>query len=196
MTDAEARAKADLVEYLDAARDAVLWKLDGLSEFDLRRPMTPTGTNLLGVLKNLSHVEAGYLGDTFGRPFGEPMPGDSPGDSVHADMFATADESAEDIRALAQRARVHGDATIAALSLDAEGRVPWWPEDRNQVTLHAVLVRLVGEWNRHAGHVDILRELIDGEVGYRPANDNLPPDDEADWPAYVASLQSIADRFR
>ena len=55
MTDAEARAKADLVEYLDAARDAVLWKLDGLSESALRRPMTPTGTNLLGVLGTSPH---------------------------------------------------------------------------------------------------------------------------------------------
>lgn len=186
----------DLRSYLDAARDAVLWKLDDLSDYDLRRPMTPTGTNLLGVLKHLAYVEAGYLGDTFGRPFGEPMPGEEPGDSVHADMFATAEESADDIRALAARVRAHADATIAALPLDAPGAVPWWPEDRNAVTLHEVLTRLIGEWNRHAGHVDILRELIDGQVGYRPDNGNLPPEEEADWAGHVAHLQAIADRFR
>jgi hypothetical protein len=40
--------KANLHRYLQAAREALLWKLEGLAEYDLRRPLTPTGTNLLG----------------------------------------------------------------------------------------------------------------------------------------------------
>jgi hypothetical protein len=51
-----------------AAREALVWKLDGLSEYDARRPMVPTGTNLLGLVKHVASVEAGYFGETFDRP--------------------------------------------------------------------------------------------------------------------------------
>ena len=67
--------KADLHSYLQTARDTVLWKLDGLSEYDVRRPLTPTGTNLLGLVKHLATVELGYFGDTFGRPLAKPFRG-------------------------------------------------------------------------------------------------------------------------
>src|SRR5215472_7706862 len=61
-------------------REAVLWKLDGLSECDIRRPMTRTGTNLLGLIKHLATWEARYFGEVFGRPFPEPLPRwDDPG---------------------------------------------------------------------------------------------------------------------
>jgi hypothetical protein len=66
--------KADLHRYLRTAREAVMWKLDGLGEYDVRRPLTPTGTNLLGLVKHLATVEFGYFGDCFGRPGDEPMP--------------------------------------------------------------------------------------------------------------------------
>lgn len=191
-----ASPKQNLQDYLDAARDAVLWKLDGVSEYDLRRPMTPTGTNLLGVLKHLAAVESGYLGECFGWPFPEPFPGDGEGESVHADMFAREDESPADVLSYAARVRAHADATIAALDLEAPGSVSWWAEGARDVTLHEILVRLVGEWNRHAGHIDILREQLDGMAGYRPGVDNLPPEAEAKWAAHVAHLQEIADRHR
>ena len=58
--------KADLHRYLQIGREALVWKLDGLSEYDIRRPMTPTGTNLLGIVKHVASVEAGYLGDVCG----------------------------------------------------------------------------------------------------------------------------------
>jgi len=86
-------AKADLHRYLRAAREALLWKLDGLSEYDIRRPMTPTGTNLLGLVKHLTAVELGYFGDTFGRPSNEPVPWMGPDVEPNVDMWATADES-------------------------------------------------------------------------------------------------------
>lgn len=188
--------KALLVDHLDAARDAVSWKLEGLSEYDLRRPMTPTGTNLLGVLKHLACVETGYFGLAFGRPFPEHIPGYADDDPVNIDMYATAEESAADIRALWERIRAHSDETISTLELDAPGSVPWWPKERHPVTLRRILVHEIAEWNRHAGQIDIIRELTDGRVGYRPGNANLPPDDEIDWPAHVALLEGIAERYR
>ena len=90
--------KADLHRYLQIAREALLWKLDGLSEYDIRRPMVPTGTNLLGLVKHVASVELGYLGDTFGRPSGEPLPWFAEDAEPNADMWATADESREDDR--------------------------------------------------------------------------------------------------
>ena len=62
--------KDTLIHYLQGARDAIVWKVEGLSEYDARRPLTPTGTNLLGLVKHLASVELGYFGDTFGRPSG------------------------------------------------------------------------------------------------------------------------------
>ena len=64
----ESDPKADLRRYLQEGREALLWKLEGLSEYDVRRPMVPTGTNLLGLVKHLALIEFGYFGDTFGRP--------------------------------------------------------------------------------------------------------------------------------
>ncbi len=63
MTDFE--PKADLQRYLQTAREALLWKLEGLDEYDARRPLTPTGTNLLGLVKHAAGVEVGYFGDCF-----------------------------------------------------------------------------------------------------------------------------------
>ena len=92
--------------------------------------------------------------------------------------------------------RAHSDATIAALDLDAPGHVPWWPAERNPVTLHTILVHEIAEWQRHLGQFDILRETLDGSVGYRPDAANLPGDDDIDWAAYVAMLQEIAETRR
>lgn len=89
----ESTAKADLHRYLRVAREALLWKLDGLSEYDVRRPMVPTGTNLLGLVKHLAAVETGYFGATFDRPFPEHLPWFEEGAEANADMWATADES-------------------------------------------------------------------------------------------------------
>ncbi|HEV2451003.1 MAG TPA: DinB family protein [Streptosporangiaceae bacterium] len=187
-----AAPKADLHRYLQEARDALLWKLEGLSEYDIRRPMTPTGTNLLGVVKHVASVELGYLGETFGRPSDEPLPWFAEDAEPNADMWATVSESREQIVGLYHRVWAHSDATITALPLDAPGRVPWWPEERNPVTLHEILVRMVAETNRHAGHADIVRELIDRSIGYQNGNDNLPPGDQAWWQDYHDRLERAA----
>jgi hypothetical protein len=127
--------KADLRRYLQAGREALLWKLDGLSEYDVRRPLVPTGTNLLGLIKHVASVEAGYFGATFGRPFPEPLPWMDQVAETNADMWATAEESREQIVGLYHRVWAHSDATIAALPLDTIGQVPWWPPERREVTL-------------------------------------------------------------
>ena len=188
--------KADLRRYLQAAREALLWKVDGLSEYDIRRPMTPTGTNLLGLVKHVASVELGYFGETFGRRFDEPLPWLDDGAEPNADMWATADESREQIIGLYHRAWAHSDATIDALALDAIGHVPWWPDDRSEVTLHRILVHMIAETDRHAGHADIVRELIDGATGLRDGNDNMATDDPAWWETYRRRLERVAQEAR
>lgn len=185
-------AKADLRRYLQAAREALLWKLEGLSEYDARRPLTPTGTNLLGLVKHVASCEAGYLGDTFGRPFPEPLPWFADDAEPNADMWATLEEPREQIIGLYHRVWEHSDVTLDTLSLDATGHVPWWPEDRREATLHQILVHLIAETNRHAGHADIVRELIDGTVGLRVGNDNMAPGDSAWWEGYHSRLEQLA----
>lgn len=115
--------KVMLVRYLQRGREAMLWKLEGASEYDVRRPLTPTGTNLLGLVKHLASVEFGYFGETFDRPSDEPLPWAEDDAEPNADMWATADQSREDIIALYHRAWAHADATIAVLPLDAVGHV-------------------------------------------------------------------------
>ncbi len=187
---AETEPKAVLHRYLQRARDAVLWKLDGLAEYDVRRPVTPTGTNLLGLVKHLAGIELGYFGDTFGRPSGIRPPWDEA--DPNSDMFAAPDESREFITGLYRRAQAHADGTIEALPLDGAGRVPWWPAERNPVTLYQVLVHVTAETQRHAGHADIARELIDGAAGLQAGNDNLPSHDAAWWAAYRDRVERAA----
>ena len=184
--------KADLQQYLQAARDALLWKLDGLSEYDIRRPLTPKGTNLLGLVKHVASVEFGYFGATFGRPAAEPLPWYADDAEPNADMWATAAESREQIVALYHRAWAHSDATIEAFPLHTVGRVPHWPSERSAVTLHRVLVHVTTETHRHAGHADIVRELIDGSVGLRPDNTNMADADGPWWENYRDRLERAA----
>ena len=174
----------------------MLWKLDGLSDYDIRRPLTPTGTNLLGLVKHVASVEAGYFGDCFDRPFGESFPWFADDAEPNADMWATAEESREQIVDLYRRVWAHTDATIEQLPLDAVGHVPWWPPERAEPSLHLLLVHMIAETNRHAGHADIIRELIDGTVGLREDNDNMPEADEAWWASYRRRLEDVASRFK
>jgi uncharacterized damage-inducible protein DinB len=171
--------KADLRRYLQQARDVLLWKLDGLSDYDIRRPLVPTGTSLLGLVKHLANVEFVYFGATFGRPSADKLPW-SPDDPV-SDMYAVAGESRAHITGLYKKARAHSDATIEALPLDAPGRVPHWRGERSEVTLHRIMVHVIAESHRHAGHADIVRELIDGAAGLQENNDNLPPAGQVWW---------------
>ncbi len=193
---AESELKHDLIRYLVNARDALLWKTEGLSEYDLRRPLTPTGTNLLGLVKHVASVSAEYFGDCFDRPFPESLPWLADDAEPNADLWVPADQSRDDILGLWKRAWDHSDATIAELPLGATATVPWWAPERRHPTLHLLLVHVTSEVSRHAGHADIVRETIDGATGLRAGVSNLPTGEEIDWPAYVARVEESAARFR
>lgn len=184
--------KTTLCRYLQASRDAVLWKVEGVAEQDLRMPMTGTGTNLLGLVKHLAGIEAEYFGVCLGRPWPDPMPWWNDSADPTDDMWARADESPEQIVDLYRRAQSWADETIAELPLDATAHVPWW--DPPETTLHRLLVHMIAETARHAGHMDILRETIDGQRGLLMVAPNLPEVDEAWWPEHVARLRDIAQR--
>jgi uncharacterized damage-inducible protein DinB len=150
--------KQSLQVSLDRHRDAVLWKLEGLDDADLRRAMTPSGTNLLGLVKHLAAVEYGWFCQTFGRET-EPLPFDE--DDPEADMRARPDETTEEVLAFYGRARAASDKVIEELDLDQTGTA-WFGD---AVSLRWVLIHMVEETARHAGHADIVRELIDGMTG-------------------------------
>lgn len=186
--------KSTLKSYIDARREALISKVEDLSEREARLPRTPTGTNLLGIIKHVTGVEAVYLGSTFDRPFPESealIPDAVFEVDPQADWYATEDEALEGIIGLYRRVIAHGNETIDALPLDAIGHVPHWGGE--EVTLHQMLVHLFADLAGHGGQADILREEIDGAVGWRKAGDNVPP--EYDWSAYVAKLTEIANRF-
>ena len=184
--------KADLVAALQALNEAVLAKLDGLDEYDLRRPLTPTGTNLLGLVKHLASVQAGYFGEVFGRPWPEPMPWLEPDAAVNDDLFATPAESAEWVRDFYRRSWAHALETFAVTELGDTGTVPWWPPERRHPTLATALVHMTVETARHAGHLDIVRESIDGQAGRFTDDPSIPADDEIDWSDYVARVEAAA----
>lgn len=187
-----AEVKDVLHDKLREARAALVGCLDGLGEYDVRRPMTPSGTNLLGLVKHLVGIEHVYLGDSLGRTPPDVLPWVADGSIWDgADMWATPDESREHILGLYERACAHGDETVRALPLDAVASVPHWPEDRRVTTLGFLLVRMVEETGHHAGHADICRELIDGRGG--SDQDML---DESGWREHLARVQAAADRFR
>ncbi|WP_328856324.1 DinB family protein [Williamsia herbipolensis] len=179
---------------LQLLRDAALWKLEGLDEYDLRRPLTPTGTNLLGLVKHLAGVELDYFGDTFGRPIDIATPWRGSDDD--ADLWATAAESVADIVALYRRSWAHAQETFDASTLTTTGTVPWWPPEKRDVTLGLVLVHMITETARHVGQMDILREEIDGAAGMYETNDNLSHADQSARDQYVARLQSVADAVK
>ncbi|MET1075355.1 MAG: DinB family protein [Umezawaea sp.] len=184
--------KADLHEYLVMAREAVLWKVDGLSGYDVRRPVTSTGTNLLGLVKHLTTVEVIYFGVAFGRMPAQPPPWVGREAEHNADKWATAEESREYIVDTYRKACLHSDTTIGALELDAPAFVPWWAEEHRRTTLHRVLVHVIAECHRHTGHADVVRELVDGEVGEQREDAFMPPVDRAWWAEYVDRLERVA----
>jgi uncharacterized damage-inducible protein DinB len=187
--------KDTLHRYLQRGRDALLWKLEGLSEYDVRRPLVPTGTNLLGLVKHMALVEAGYFGHVFDRPYDAPVLIDD-ADEPNVDMWATAAETREQVADAYRQVWAHSDTTIRELPLDAAGRVPWWPQDRNPVNLHWILVHVATETHRHAGHADIVRELVDGAAGVSADDANLPDASQDWWAQYRDKLQRVAEEVR
>ncbi|HEY9293737.1 MAG TPA: DinB family protein [Microlunatus sp.] len=178
--------KDDLWFRLRGARATMIDKVDGLSEYDLRRPMTPTGTNLLGLIKHLAGEEYGYLGEVFGRPASVRPSWFRDDPATEIDMWATPGEASSYIVEVYRQATAHADETIRVLDLDSPGTVPHWGEN-GQTTLGSMLVLMVGETAQHAGQADIVRELLDGVVG-------APNLDRGS--GRLAEVQAAADLFR
>ncbi len=183
----------DLRHYLQQSRDAVLRALDGVSDYDARRPVMPSGTNLLGLVKHLTGVEAGYLGECVGRPVPVPIPWNEDGSAWESgDMWATAEESRDGIVGLYREVWRNSDAVIAEVPLDAPAFVAWWPAERQHTTFGHLLARMLAETAQHAGHAEIIRETIDGQGG----RDHDAVGDAEWWEGYLAKIQAAADTFR
>ncbi|HEY6426778.1 MAG TPA: DinB family protein, partial [Acidimicrobiales bacterium] len=187
-------AKEYLHDELRWVREALVSKLDGLSEYDVRRPLTATGTNLLGLIKHLSVVEARYFSEVFNRQFREPLPRWDDATAWGSDMWATADEERDEIIDRYRRAWEYADETIDTLPLDAPGYVPWWP--RSDVKLFNVMVHILTETSRHAGHADILREQLDGSVGTGSQATILHGHDEGYWEGQRARIERAASAWQ
>src|SRR4029453_14719207 len=148
--------KESLKVALDRHRGALLWKLEGGSDEARRRPRVPSGTGLLGLVKHLAAVEYGGFCDTFGRPT-EPLPFDD--DDPDADLRAEPEEATAGILPFYGRARATADRIIDEIGLEETGTA-WFGEP---VTMRWVLIHMVGERARHAGHVDFLRDRMRGK---------------------------------
>lgn len=177
------------LDYLRGLRSDVLFKATGLPEPELRRPMTGTGTNVLGLVKHLAACEWGYFQISFGRPW-PPLPNLAEGADPMLDMYATEDETPESVLDGYRAATAAADATVAALGLDAVGRIPWWGD--REVPIRRIIVHMAVETARHLGHLDVVREQLDGRIGLSEGTTNLPSEDPDYWSRHVENLQRIA----
>ena len=184
--------KSLLHAHLHVNRDALLWKLEGLSDDDVRRPMTGTGTNLLGLVKHLTGVEGAYFCDAFGRER-PPLAWESDEDASHgefSDMYAKPDEIRDEIVAAYRAAAAAADRSIAELDLDATGR----HHTGLTVSLRWMLLTVLLDTARHAGHADIVRELIDGAAGNNRSWSGVQPaEDEEYRRTYLARVRGEVD---
>jgi len=180
-------AKEYLRDDLRRVRVSLLQRLDDLSEYEIRRPMTTTGTNLLGLVKHLTMTEAVYFGEIFDRAAPWPHARYDDADYRNRDsLWVTESESRADVVDAYQRAWAHADATIDALPIDAVGLVPWWPQPN--VKLFNVMVHVLTETNRHAGHADILREQLN------ESNGSASDEHGADWDSHRTRIELAARR--
>ena len=151
--------KTVLLKALNGARRHLVSKIEGIDEAAARRPMTPSLTNLLGIVKHVTGTEL-RICDTFGHPR-PAFAAEDDGELWNAgDMWARDDESAADIAAAYREACAAADRAVDATDLD---RIGEWMGLRT--TLRALLVGQIWETAQHAGHADIVRELLDGSTG-------------------------------
>jgi hypothetical protein len=189
--------KDDSHGYLQHAREAVPSKLDGLTEYGVRRRLVPTGTNLLGLVKHLATMEWGDLGTAFGQPFEESLPWELDEDAEpNADIRATAEESHGYIVGFVAPVAAQSDTLIDGLALDTVGQVPWWPAEHRQITVHRILAHAITEAHRHAGHANIVRELIDGSAGLQAGGKGQPAGDTSWWQRHHERLEQQAREAR
>ncbi|HZX03113.1 DinB family protein [Kribbella sp.] len=185
-------SKGELLGVLRGMREVLLGTLEGLGEYERRRPLAPTGTNLLGLVKHLAGLEYGYLGEAVGRVpavrpswFREDV-------STEIDMWAMPDESSAYVVGVYRELAAHSDRTVEDLELDSPAYVAHWADGHRATTLGVLLIRMVAETSQHAGHADILREQLDGRLG----GGRTIAAEEAFWSDRRAQVQAAADHFR
>ena len=143
---------------MDYHRATLLMKIDGVSDTDLRRPMVPSGTTLLGMVKHLAYVERWWFRRVFlDQDVSFPWTDDDP----DADFRIEENETTEDIVRLYQGECEEIRAVVRDASLDDMARF----EPRSDFSLRWILTHMIEETARHNGHADILREQIDGSTG-------------------------------
>jgi uncharacterized damage-inducible protein DinB len=140
--------------FLSFARHCVVKKTDGLSDELLRRVMVGSGTSLLGLVQHLVDAERYWFGYHVG---GRGV------DDYDFSMKVPADRSAVDVLRAYRDAIAASDEILAAVA-DFD-QVMAIPIEENRHTVRWVVAHMTGETTRHAGHADILRELIDGATG-------------------------------
>ncbi len=145
--------RTTLVAFLDYLRDSIVRKAEGVDDGAVRRPMVDSGTSLLGLVKHLTMVEVAWFQWTFAG-LDVPVPG------VELDDGDTVMSVVADYRAVCATSNV-----IVAECSDLDQRAAIASTAPEPMSMRWLLVHMVEETARHAGHADILREQIDGEVG-------------------------------
>ena len=150
--------KESLQAAIERHRQVIRWKTAGLSDDQLRRPLTPSGMTLLGLVKHLGAMEYGWFCGTFGRAM-EPLPLYE--NDPDASMRIDPDETTNEVVAFYERACQAADEAIDELHIEDTGTA-WFGET---VSMRWVLIHMLEEVARHAGHADLMRETLDGLVG-------------------------------
>jgi hypothetical protein len=158
---AGATEREALQYFLDVNRDALVWKLHGLTEEQARWSPVPSGTSLLGLVKHAAWVEY----DWFQLSFGRPIPEDETTELDRYGWEPLPEDTIESVLGLYAEARAASDAAVDELGLDAVGRDEPEPDP---VDMRWIMGHMIEETARHAGHADIIRELLDGTTGYYP----------------------------
>jgi hypothetical protein len=153
--------KETLSAFLDWQRDSVFCKVDGLTDEELRRPHHPSGLTLLGIVKHLAAVEMSWFLFDFAGEDESTVPDLQPYQSY---WVIAPDESTADILALYRREIERSRAIAAAASLDDFARGP--DVDVPNLSLRWIMHHMIEETARHLGHLDLIREEIDGQTGH------------------------------
>lgn len=185
---------AQLREYLNDAREAILWKCEGLSDAQARTPLTQSGTHVMGLLLHLAVTESEYFIACLGREIENPIiRGIIEAADTQAGFLPPPSMTLIDAVDIYREATVAADAVLDELELDSPAVVPWWTQHRH-TTVERLLVHMIAESHRHAGHVDIVREQLDGFIGLRPSAPNIPDLTPGQWKAQHLRMKELADR--
>jgi uncharacterized damage-inducible protein DinB len=161
MSDLNTPEKETLARYLDTYRDIIVYKAEGVDRDVAIRAMVPSGTSLLGIVKHMAYVERWWFQSVISQQDPEFLGSD---DDPDADWRIEDGESVEGIIEFYRQECAESRAIIDGIgSLDDV-----YPVDDDMVSARRILIHMVEETARHAGHADILRELIDGSTGWGP----------------------------